>query len=333
MDRSEREFPAGLLAEYRSLNPTGPGAVLLTRIEAKPAFRLGHSSPHPRIPEGPFQATWRGYITFPDEGPIRMSAYAGGEVEVSVAGVPLLTARGESESAWVSGRPVQLAGRQDIQVAYRSLPGVPARLQLWWEGPGFAREPVPAWCLAHDPETVPDAARGEDLVERGRSAVARLGCARCHADAFPSLRDEPAPGPVLGDLQGMRRAWLIRWLEDPRALRSHARMPRLFQAGRAGLVERWVVADHLLAGAGPATKPAKRGDHRAGRRAFLGRGCFACHRAPDQTDATPDPERPPLDDLGARMTRSALAAFLANPLARYPEHPAIPLTEKETRDI
>src|SRR4051794_2101092 len=65
----------GLVAEYR-----GAGGAALARVEAKPAFALGHSSPHPRIPAGPFEVTWTGALLIHEAGPLTFEAFAGGAV-------------------------------------------------------------------------------------------------------------------------------------------------------------------------------------------------------------------------------------------------------------
>ena len=64
------ELRSGLVAEYRSL---ADAKAIVTRIEPKPAFTLGRSSPHPRIPAGPFEVTWSGVLTIRDPGPISFS--------------------------------------------------------------------------------------------------------------------------------------------------------------------------------------------------------------------------------------------------------------------
>jgi hypothetical protein len=61
----------GLVALYRS---TADPATSLARIDAKPAFSLGHSSPHPRIPPGPFEVVWTGVVLVKDPGPITFDA-------------------------------------------------------------------------------------------------------------------------------------------------------------------------------------------------------------------------------------------------------------------
>ncbi len=213
------------------------------------------------------------------------------------------------------------------------------RLQIFWEGAGFAREPLPAWRLGHLPAEVSDAVKQEQRAERGRAVVVRLGCARCHPSAVPGVT-EPPPGPSLADAgRRLRRDWVLHWLDEPAAVRPTARMPALFSADRRGFVERWILADSLArAGKSRPEDRPPRGDHRAGRRAFLGLGCAACHLVPDLDDArteTGDPGRLPLDGLADRLGAEDLAAFLANPHARYPDGrmPRLPLSPDQARDI
>src|SRR5262249_9835654 len=124
----------GLAAVYRSDSQDGP---TLHRIEPKPAFCLGHSSPHPRIPPGRFEVAWSGILQVNDPGPIRFSAYLGGELSVEVDGVAVLRGAGPSDTSRLGPgegltRP---PGHYRIAVRYHALAGVPARLQLFWEGP------------------------------------------------------------------------------------------------------------------------------------------------------------------------------------------------------
>src|SRR5262245_17390746 len=65
----------GLVAHYRSL--AGQEATL-DRIDAKPAFRLSASSPHPRIPPGPFEVVWTGALYVTDPAPVTFDAYVCG---------------------------------------------------------------------------------------------------------------------------------------------------------------------------------------------------------------------------------------------------------------
>src|SRR5262249_15173455 len=177
------------------------------RVDPKPAFTLGRSSPHPRLPPGAFEVVWTGLLQVREPEPISFHANLGGEVTVEVDGVAVLRGQGRSETGrlgpgeGLNRRP----GHYRLTVRYRSLADVPARLQIFWEGPSFAREPLPAWRLGHLPAELSPAARREELAARGRAAVGRLGCARCHAGAFPGVGDPP-PGPSLADAGQIGRA-------------------------------------------------------------------------------------------------------------------------------
>jgi cytochrome c551/c552 len=159
----------------------------------------------------------------------------------------------------------------------------PARVQIWWEGSTFAREPLPAWRLKHLPRELPASFHSEALAAKGRAAVERFGCGRCHRDAFPAAADS-APGPSLDRVaERVDRNWLVAWLDNPAQYRSVASMPVLFASDRSGLVERWLIADYLMNQA-EQDKGADRTvtrDHRPGKQAFIGVGCVACHPVPD----------------------------------------------------
>ncbi len=328
----QEDLRPGLVAVYRSLEKDGG---TMARIDAKPAFALGRSSPHPRIAPGPFEVLWTGVLSIQDEEPISFGAFLGGEIKITVDGRVVLDARSEREDAWVPGAAAveRKPGRYPIEIRYRSLPGVPARLKIHWEGRTFAREPLPAWRLRHADKDTPDS-----LADRGREIVARLGCARCHATALPGV-DDPPPGPSLADVGDRAgRTWLLSWLDDPSKMRAGARMPGLFSNDRAGLVERWIVADTLVraTSTGARREPVVAGDHRTGKRLFLSLGCFACHFVPDEEGGDqPDLGRVAFEGLNDRMSPRDFVAFLANPHARYPDGrmPRVPVAQDVARDI
>jgi cytochrome c2 len=315
-------FPPGLVAIYRS------GDAALTRLDPKPCFTWGDSSPHPRLPPGPFRVTWTGLLVCRDTGPLRFGARLGGELTMEIDGAVVLRGRGDTDELEASAPFVKDPGTYPVRIEFRSLERTPARVQLTWEGPHFSREPIPPWLFRHDPKQLPDSARDEAA---GRAAAIRLGCARCHRSAFPSI-NEPPPGPSLADV-GARigRGALRRLLAHP-----GPRMPRLFTDDRDGFVERWIVAEHL-APAAPPPAPAAGGDHRHGKLAFLKLGCVACHFVPDaDPPEPPDPERTTLTATASRWTVASLAAFLKNPAQRYPDGrmPRLPPQKPEAdRDI
>jgi cbb3-type cytochrome oxidase cytochrome c subunit len=337
LDVELEDLQPGLLAIYRS---SADKDAVLARVDAKPAFTLGHSSPHPRLPLGPFEVTWTGMLIVKDKAPISFDAYLGGELTMEVDGVTVLRGRGESDTTLLGPKEVldRPTGIYRLKITYRSLAGVPARLQIGWQGPTFAREPLPAWQLKHQAKEVTEAIRGEELNARGRIAAGRLGCARCHRSAFPGITEAP-PGPSLADMgQRIGRDWLLHWLEDPARVRAEAHMPALFAADRSGFVERWLIAEYLGKPAEdgkPSDAPAL-GDHRMGRQSFIRLGCAACHFMPDAARASQaDLDRVPLVGLGDRFSRNDLATFLGNPRGRYPDGrmPCLPVSPDSARDI
>jgi cbb3-type cytochrome oxidase cytochrome c subunit len=337
LDVEVEDLRPGLVAHYCS---RGDANATLVRVDAKPAFTLGSGSPHPRLPPGPFEVTWTGVLLLHEAGPIHFDAFVGGEVTVEVDGATVLHGRVGSATAHVrSGQPLSRPrGVYRLTVRYRSLPDVPARLQIGWQGRAFAREPLPPWQLKHLAADVSPELRDDDRRGRGRRAAGQLGCARCHATAFPGLT-EPPPGPSLADVRRrVGRGWLLRWLEEPDRVRPGAHMPALFTPDRKGFVERWLVTEYLGRPDAPGkdAAPPAPGDHRAGRLSFISLGCAACHFLPDLPRAEQaDLGRAPLTGLGERLPAADLAAFLANPHSRYPDSrmPRLPVSATRARDI
>ncbi len=335
LDVEPEDLRPGLVAHYRSLADKD---ATLYRIDAKPAFHLGNSSPHPRIAPGPFEVVWTGVLNLTEPIPLTFAAYLCGDVTMKVDGVTVLQGRGNSETAQISSKePLKRPqGLYRLRIRYRSLPDKPARLQIWWQGSTFPREPLPTWQLKHlAADLTPDALQ-DQLAEKGRAAVGRIGCARCHSGAFPGLTESP-PGPSLADARRrINRNWFLDWLGDPVKVRPDARMPALFAADRKGFVERWILTEHLLGSSTTSKRSPSAGDHRLGRRAFISIGCATCHFLPDQERSTqPDFGRTPLTGLNDRLPAEELAAFLGNPHARYPDGrmPRLPVAQDMARDI
>jgi mono/diheme cytochrome c family protein/glucose/arabinose dehydrogenase len=335
LDVEPEELQAGLVAQYR----WGHGQANLSRVDPKLAFFLAESSPHPRIPAGPFEVQWDGVLLIHETGPISFDAWLCGELTLEVDGVRVCAGRGEDAAARVEPNEKldRRPGVYRLRARYRSLAGKPARLQVWWQGMSFAREPLPAWRLKHLATQETPVLRSEQQVDAGRAAVEQLGCARCHGSGLPGASGPP-PGPAIHDI-GRRasRSWLADWLDHPSRVRPGARMPRLFASDRSGFVERWIVAEYLAGRpAGNEPAPDKPGDHRMGRRHFVSIGCAACHFLPDLERAQqPDLGQTAFAGLGDRLPAGALSAFLEDPRARYPDGrmPRLGLSPDAARDI
>jgi hypothetical protein len=130
--QNPEDLKPGLVAEYRSL--VDPSATL-TRIDAKPAFTLGDSSPHPRIPPGPFEVVWTGFILIQDAEPLTF----GGDATIDIDG------------AAVNGPVTLKPGFHRIRITSRA-----RRVQLTWEGRSVSREPIPPGKFRHAPVVLPE---------------------------------------------------------------------------------------------------------------------------------------------------------------------------------
>src|SRR5439155_22888892 len=109
-------------------------ACTLSRVESRPAFYLSFSSPHPRLPAGPFEVTWTGVLLLKDPPPIRFDAYVCGTVNMEVDGIRVLDGEGAGETSLLTSKePLHRpAGLYRLKIVYRALPQRPARLQIWW---------------------------------------------------------------------------------------------------------------------------------------------------------------------------------------------------------
>ncbi len=148
----------GLLTELRS------GGAVVRRVDPKPALAWGREHPHPRLPEGPYSVTWSGWLQVLEPDVLRFSVAGEGTVEIN--GEP-------------ADPPLELkAGLHRFKAEFRSRAGVPARFQLYWESPLFAKEPVHPARFYHAPDP------RFTLEEQGRKAVE--GCKRCHDAGVPT---------------------------------------------------------------------------------------------------------------------------------------------------
>ena len=146
-------------------------------------------------------------------------------------------------------------------------------------------------------EAAPAAGPGDP--ERGRVLFDRKGCRACHALELPEQdrllalgadKEEDPPveaprndfGPPLGRIGSKTdRAWIRRWLGDPRAVFPETKMPRfrLQESERADLAAYLTSIEH------PAWPAAElpRGNAEDGRLHVYMYGCGGCHELPGKT--------------------------------------------------
>ncbi|HEX4612296.1 MAG TPA: hypothetical protein VH092_29145 [Urbifossiella sp.] len=359
------DLKPGLIAAYQGI----PGGEV-TRLDPAPAVALAAGdSAHPRL-KGLGSVTWTGYVNVVRAGKHRFSATVRGIVGVHVGDKAVLSADGkDAEPATVDGPEVDLPGGVlPVKVFFASHPGA-ARLDLFWEGPGFRKEPIAHQFLGHLPAGRPAAFATDLALEHGRFRFEELACVRCHK---PVENDAMAKGladrmaPILSDVAKRSHAgWLDAWLADPAKHRPNTTMPKMFPDTPEGAVERHAVVRYLVSLSGKALPPVKAppfdGNYKSsmerGRVLFHVTGCAVCHppalakKEVRNDEEEKEPLKPEdyvyslgtpgpggkyaLGALGSKYTPDTLAAFLANPTAINPSGrmPHMGLSGQEAQDI
>jgi cytochrome c2 len=366
------DLKPGLIASYVDFHNS---SIHATRLEPTVAIALGKGeTPHPRLRSGGFM-TWEGYINIVRPGTYRFDANAlAGQVQVKINRKAVL--RGTALSTGLSelrGEEVALdGGVQPIQVIFLRAPQDAAtRIELFWRGPGFIKEPLNGRFLGHLPSDRKEWFFDDLREEHGRFLFEELSCAKCHK---PAAGDAMArtlvdrTGPNLTDIA--RRAypgWIDAWLADPAKLRPHTTMPQLFGDDERGRAERYAITRYLVSLAGSSLevyrRPVVAQDEvrrsvERGRVLFVVSGCAACHQetvAKEKAVNGEAEEREPLKPedffyslgtaapaakyllgaLGSKTRPDRLAAYLEDPLKTNPSGrmPHMVLSAQEAADI
>lgn len=365
------ELKPGLIATYHQPD-LAPIPREVVRIEPMVALTLkAGESLHPRL-AGVSHAHWSGYVNIVRPGKYTFSGtLTDGILKVTVNGKDVLNSRVGNAALEVKGEEVTLAGGvQPIAIEFVSHGRGAARVELFWEGPGFVREPLPHQYLGHLPKDRPPQFARDIQLERGRFRFEELSCAKCHK---PAPDDKMAKGlvehtgPNLTDVAKRAHAgWIDAWLADPAKLRPHSTMPKLFTDDDEGQVERHAAVRYLVSLAGSPLEAAKnpvldnnyRQSMDRGKVLFSVTGCAACHSTPQakkpaRNDEDEKPAHTPEDSflslgtpdgpaakyslgsLGSKFTPTTLAAFLQNPLKTHPSGrmPNMNLSGAEAQDL
>src|SRR5262245_54163814 len=92
----------GLVAVYRSAGVKASAGALVVRIDLRPGFNWGSSSPHPRLGESGFEAIWRGSLILKEDVSfLRWGAYACGSLTLEIGGRAVLRGEGADPRAWI----------------------------------------------------------------------------------------------------------------------------------------------------------------------------------------------------------------------------------------
>lgn len=350
------ELKPGLVATYRD----GLQGREVVRLEPTVAITLAKGeSPHPALATGG-EMHWKGHVNLARAGKYAFRATAeGGTLGVKVNGKDVLNSALQSEGGVV---PFEATFTRDPAAG-------PARVELFWDGPGFIQEPLNHQYLGHLANDRPAALAKSGTLEHGRFLFEELSCAKCHK---PGANDAIArtladrTGPNLTDVAKRTYAgWIYAWLADPAKLRPHTAMPKLFADDATAGAERYAVTQYLVSLAGgkpldvyryPTIPPndLKQSMER-GRVLYHVTGCAACHdeakkKANEEDDKEPlapgdyvygqntlagPAAKYPLGQLGSKTRPEALAASLRDPLKHNPHGrmPNMNLNQQEATDL
>lgn len=308
-DDDPEALAPGLISRFRA-DVTPPSGVEAVRLATDLSWDWGDGSPDARLPANGFRLAATGALLIQSPGRHRFFVRGDGAVVLRVNGA----VASEGPAGGQSSTPLDLRpGFVPIRLEYRHDRGS-SRVAVDWEGPGFAREPVPARLLYHDPAAAPP----PDRFEEGRRLADRLGCANCHA--VLDLPRHPAIGPPLVDTaRATDPGWLAAWLKDPLAVRSDTRMPA-FGRGLGDSDAADLAAFLADAGAkGPVASAEVRMAWNVaiagkGRLLFRSVGCLGCHGLGEPPGAA-DRGAPDLAGIERKRGPESLAAYLEHPRA------------------
>jgi len=283
----------------------------------------------PFVPAGPFVATWEGTITSELGGEYTFAAEMRGVFTLKINGTLVLEGAGDS-TAQTMNKTVQLNKGANRFVAEFQADGQDdASVQLTWWAKDFPHEPVPPALFQHDANG--RALREGRRVREGRALFIQMRCAACHAGArlAPELAET---APLFNELGAkFNEEFLARWIDDPHAIRPHARMPRVFSDGGRSAAD---VAAYLVSlGHRDDTAPAPENAPLGGA-LFANFGCIACHTTPDFKGVDAH-GRVPLSHVRAKWQPRALGEYLKDPAKDFP-HARMPdfrLTDEEAERL
>jgi cytochrome c553 len=360
------DLKPGLVARFSEAGKSGSSVV---RLEPTIALTLDPGeTPHPRLAPGG-STGWRGFINIVRPGKYTFSAtLQGGNLTVVVGGKTVFVASAGPEAAVKMGTEVTLEGGVQPLTATYERNGPAARVELFWQGPGFVKEPLPHQFLGHLPKDRPDSFTRDVELELGRFRFEELACIRCHkaaADDKMARGLANRAGPNLTEI-GKRAypGWIEAWLADPAKLRPQTTMPAMFTHDEQGRAERYAVTKYLLSLSNAPLVPVKqptvasndvRQSTERGRILYTVAGCAACHQEAKPKKTNEEDDREPLKPedhfaslgtagptakyllgaVGSKTRFEPLAAYLQDPLKTNPagRMPHMSLNGQEAADL
>lgn len=308
-------------------------------------------SPTPFLAAGPFQAEWTGKVRVDLRSDMFFQAECQGAFALEINGALVLEHTGKGDRSALSKAVRLNKGLNGFEARLSSPSQGDTWVRLWWGEEEGMLMPVPATALGHDPLAEPSALRASRQRVYGRELSLEHRCFKCHAVATPHPVPELAmDAPSFEGIGARRRyAWMVRWIENPRAMRASARMPVLAHGTEARADAQAMAAflasqtqggevsipeppsqPVLVAG---SAEPNEAVQGAVPKTLFEALHCQACHSPPNATGA--DPGSISLQWVAQKFADGKLVEFLRQPEAHYRwiGMPNFRLSTKEAKEL
>jgi cytochrome c553 len=295
-------------------------------------------APSPFLKKGPFTAEYTGFLTLEARHRLFFSAEGNGSLTVSI-NLPddseiTFSRQGHYSKTNETERLRLNPGSYPIRVVYKSPESGDAGFRLYWRESRneWPQEPVPPTAWSHTPD---DDLTQSLLKRRGRQLIADLHCAKCHATDIHdnAMLELGADVPSFSGIGSrLHPAWMAEWINNPKAVRHQARMPRLIHS------EADKDAENIAAYLATLTDEAPeliQGDVRSGGQLFHNLGCIGCHTLPGTEKQEDTYQRLSLNHVNQKFKPGALTAFLLNPARHYAwiRMPDFKFSKQEAADL
>ena len=254
-----------------------PGLVLVAdqerQVVARPCLVPGQELEQNRL-------EWQGRLRVDKEGDYQFAVVALGEVSIQLEGdIRLATTSDTAE--WMEGqRFVMLAGDRRLLIRFQSTQPR-SQLNIYWRGPDFRWEPLPAARLTHHNSSLPSA---ESQRRTDLAWLRSWRCDACHSGRH--LKAETLPTPNLRHAAAhLQSQWLLKYFaaretESTPGIESDAwrHVHGRFTPQQAQDLVAWLRSmESKDRHDRPTTATEHMGDAENGRRLLAGTGCLACH--------------------------------------------------------
>jgi mono/diheme cytochrome c family protein len=330
-----KETLSGVLVTYTSAK--GPPSHFVSADHVA-LFVPGGSPPAPFLPEGPFTASFEGFISVDLRDHYQFRAEFNGSLKLEINDRAVLEDSRDGASLERTASARLNRGSNKLKVVYTSPREGDAFLRLFWSSPEIPWEPIPPKVLSRP--ALHDGLEKSAQLRLGRALFIEYQCLRCHQAEFPSnaMLELQMDAPDLEGIGSRRNfEWLARWIADPQSARPSARMPRVLH-GPEAKADASDIAAYLMSlktAAAPEIVAAQPPSERiaAGERLFQELHCGACHEPPAGPGA--DPGKLSLHHVREKFAPGMLATFLQKPDAHHAwtRMPDFKLTPEEAEEV